>query len=94
MTTVVVSVFGECYAGRVRHSGSATMDPYAPVKGKCTFWREQPNEDDRWDTSVKPLDRRVTCTCFIEGDVWLVTVGTIPPDCPKRYKCRYYVRTA
>jgi len=68
------------------------MDAYSPVKGKCAFWRELPNDDDTWDHSVKKDDRRVTCTCFIDGDIWLKTVSTVPTDCPRRHKCRYYVR--
>lgn len=70
------------------------MDGYSPVRGKCAFWREQPNDEDTWDLSVKPDDKRVTCTCFVEGDMWPATMSTIPKDCPNRFKCRYYVRTA
>lgn len=70
------------------------MDPYAPIKGKCAFWREHPNEEDVWDMSVKKEDKRVTCTCFIDGDLWMKTASTVPADCPKQHKCRYYVRSA
>ncbi|MDO9555975.1 MAG: hypothetical protein Q7J82_00100 [Coriobacteriia bacterium] len=70
------------------------MDAYSPIKGKCAFWREHLNDEDTWDTSVKKEDKRVTCTCFIEGDLWLATASTLPSDCPKRNHCRYYVRSA
>lgn len=70
------------------------MDPYSPIKGKCAFWREHPNDDDVWDTSIKKENRRIMCTCFIDGDMWTRTEGTLPADCPKRFKCRYYVKSA
>ena len=69
------------------------MDPFAPVKGKCQFWREQENLDDIYDMSVKKDDKRVVCTCFVEGDTWVTKRSDIPADCPKKFKCRYYIRT-
>lgn len=69
------------------------MDGYAPIKGKCTYWREALNVDDEWDTRVKKGDRRVDCTCFVEGRGWQATVSTIPSDCPLRDSCRYYIKT-
>ena len=69
-------------------------DGYAPVRGKCMYWRERDNEDDRWDTSVKPDDKRVECSCFVEGMIWSVTTSTVPPDCPDRRHCRYYVKSS
>jgi hypothetical protein len=68
------------------------MDAYAPIKGKCTYWREKLNVDDEWDTRVKKAERRVDCTCFVEGRGWVVTVATIPSDCPARLTCRYYIK--
>jgi hypothetical protein len=50
------------------------------------------DEYDRWDRDVKPQDKRVVCTCFIEGRLWLVTVSTVPDDCPHRDHCRYHIR--
>lgn len=70
-----------------------TFNLFVPVRGKCTYWREQLNGEERWDTRIKSADRRVECTCFVEGDIWTVTVGTVPSDCPKRHHCRYYVKT-
>ncbi|MDO8962874.1 MAG: hypothetical protein Q7W30_00090 [Coriobacteriia bacterium] len=67
---------------------------FAPIRGKCTYWRESLNDEDRWDTSVKREDRRIACTCFVEGDQWQFTVSTTPSDCPRRYHCRYYVKSS
>ena len=52
------------------------------------------NEEDRYDPSVPPESRRVVCSCWVDGDVWNVTEGTIPDDCPMRFHCRYYVTSA
>jgi len=68
------------------------MDGFNPIRGKCFYWREQRNEEDKFDSSIKKEDRRVNCTCFVEGDLWTFTVTTVPPDCPQRMHCRYYVR--
>ncbi len=70
------------------------MDPYSPLKGKCRFWREVANEEDRYDPSVPPEGRRITCSCWVEGDVWNVTNATLPDDCPMRFHCRYYIKSA
>lgn len=67
-------------------------DGFSPIVGKCNYWRERPNEDDRWDTSVKAPDKRVECSCFIEGKVWYATASDIPGDCPDRFHCRYYIK--
>ena len=64
------------------------------VSGKCTYWRERLHEDDRFDPDVKAADKRVTCTCFIEGTVWTSTVGTVMGDCPQRMHCRYHITSA
>ena len=68
------------------------MDGYAPVRGKCMYWREALSIDDKWDRRVKEEDRRVTCTCFVEGMGWQVTVATLPEDCPNKWHCRYYIK--
>jgi hypothetical protein len=68
------------------------VDPFRPIKGKCMYWRESENDEDRHDPSVKDDDKRLACTCFIEGYVWTCTKGAILPDCPHRRSCRYYVR--
>lgn len=70
------------------------MDAYSPVKGKCQFWRQVPNEEDRWDPTLAGGERRVLCVCWVEGDAWFVTNDTIPDDCPNRFHCRYYIRSA
>lgn len=67
------------------------LDGQAQVRGKCQYWRERMNEDDRWDIDLRPPARRVVCSCFVEGAMWNATVGTLPDDCPDRYTCRYHV---
>jgi hypothetical protein len=67
-------------------------DGYSPIRGKCNYWRERPHEDDRWDMTVKAPDKRIECSCFVEGKVWYATASTIPPDCPERFHCRYYIK--
>jgi hypothetical protein len=67
-------------------------DGFAPIKGKCMYWRERLYEDDRFDSRIKKDDKRIECSCFVEGDLWPATVSTIPPDCPERFHCRYYIR--
>ncbi len=69
------------------------MDAFSPIKGKCRFWREQENLEDVWDTSLKKDEKRVVCTCFVEGDMWIEKAKEVPVDCPKRYSCRYYVKS-
>ncbi|MCE5204432.1 MAG: hypothetical protein ABFC80_00835 [Coriobacteriales bacterium] len=69
------------------------MDQYSPIKGKCQFWREAPDEDDRYDMSVKTPNKRVRCSCWVDGDQWVVTNATIPSDCPRKLQCRYYIKT-
>lgn len=68
------------------------MNIYAPVKGKCTWWREFPNEDDRFDYSLAPEDRRVNCVCFVEGDAWRYLAKDVPADCPVGRRCRYHIK--
>jgi hypothetical protein len=67
-------------------------DGYAPIRKKCTYWREHLNEDDRWDMRLAKADRRIECSCFVEGRTWPATMSTIPADCPERRHCRYYIK--
>jgi hypothetical protein len=69
-------------------------DGFAPIGHKCTYWRERSSEDDRFDFSVKKDDKRVECSCFLEGRAWPATESTVPRDCPERLHCRYYIRHA
>ncbi len=69
-------------------------DGYAPIEGKCMYWRELGVEDDKWDPSIPRADWRVRCSCFIEGNIWSYTTSTVPGDCPDRQHCRYYIRNA
>lgn len=69
------------------------MDGFSPINGKCRFWRESAEVDDQYNTTIKKDDKRVVCTCFVEGDMWVVAKKDTPADCPKRYHCRYYIRT-
>jgi len=69
-------------------------DGYAPIRGKCTYWRERANDDDRWESRIKRGDKRVTCSCFVEGTQWSVTESTVPSDCPERLHCRYYIKSS
>lgn len=68
-------------------------DGFTIVRGKCQFWREQMVDVDRFDTDVKPRDRRIHCACFIDGSTWETTVRTLPESCPMRFKCRYYIHS-
>lgn len=68
------------------------MDAFHPIRGKCNWWREVPVDDDRWDLSVKADDKRVSCTCFVEGKAWTYKTAEVPSDCPDRRYCRYYIK--
>jgi hypothetical protein len=67
------------------------LDGQTQVRGKCQYWRERMNEDDRWDTGVAAAAKHVRCSCFIEGTQWETTAGTLPEDCPDASVCRYHV---
>ena len=67
------------------------MDPYSPIKGKCTWWREVAVDDDTHDISIKPVDKRVQCSCFVEGLSWTHTRTSVPSECPDSDHCRYYI---
>lgn len=70
---------------------TSTLDGQTQIRGKCLYWRERVDEYDRWDPDVKASDQRVTCSCFIEGRLWRVTVVTLHDDCPDRFHCRYHI---
>jgi hypothetical protein len=69
------------------------LDGQTNVIGKCQYWRERMNEDDRWDSDVKFAAKRVKCSCFIEGTQWDATAGELPDECPASLTCRYHVRS-
>ena len=70
---------------------STVLDGQTQIRGKCLYWRERMDEYDRWDLDVKPRDKRVLCSCFVEGKLWQVTVATLPGDCPDSEHCRYHI---
>jgi hypothetical protein len=61
------------------------------MRGKCFYWREQLHYDDAHETRLKAGQRRVVCSCFVEGDTWTFTEDSVPTDCPEHRRCRYYV---
>jgi hypothetical protein len=67
-------------------------DPYAAVRGKCVWWREIPNVEDRFSLDVKPDDKRIECSCFVEGYQWVFTTIEVPAECPRNRTCRYFVK--
>ena len=69
------------------------MDAYTPVKGKCLYWREAIDIEDKHDATVKKPDKRVNCSCFAEGYFWHFVAATIPVDCPLSRRCRYYIKS-
>lgn len=68
------------------------MEIYAPVKGKCTWWRERPDEEDAWDVRVPRPEKRVHCSCFVEGHGWEYRRDNVPSNCPEYRRCRYYIK--
>lgn len=67
-------------------------DAYSPIKGKCTWWRELPVDEDRWSVRLKDDEKRVSCSCFVEGKGWTFAHGDLPADCPDARHCRYHIR--
>ncbi len=65
---------------------------YSPIRGKCTWWRERAVDEDIYEVRLKDHQRRVTCSCFVEGHVWTHERGELPADCPEARHCRYYIR--
>ena len=68
------------------------MDAYAPVRGKCVWWREVPNSEDTYNLDVKEPDKRWDCSCFVEGFRWTFPQTEVPVECPKSRQCRYFVK--
>lgn len=66
-------------------------DAYTPIRGKCTWWREQPVEEDEYDRRIADDDRRIRCSCFVEGFVWTYATSELPSDCPDANRCRYHI---
>jgi hypothetical protein len=67
-------------------------DGYTPIAGKCTWWRERPLDEDIWAYRLNEEQKRVTCSCFVEGYVWTVERADIPLDCERSRMCKYYIR--
>jgi hypothetical protein len=67
-------------------------DGYTPIKGRCIWWRERAVEEDAYETRLKEEQKRVNCSCFVEGKGWVVPRCEVPADCPESRHCRYYIR--
>ncbi len=70
------------------------LEVCGPIKGKCTWWREFLNEEDRFDRGLPAGAKRVQCVCFVEGGAWEFTARTVPRDCPSSRRCRYHIKLA
>jgi len=68
-------------------------DPYTPIKGKCVWWREVANHEDLFDARLKDGQKRIECTCFVEGYRWDVVSAEVPDECPRSRMCRYYIKS-
>jgi len=68
------------------------VDGFSPIRGKCTWWREMPHQEDAHNVRMKPAEKRITCSCFVEGDLWNFPGAEVPADCPKWRHCRYYIK--
>lgn len=67
-------------------------DPYSAIPGKCVWWREIPNDEDRYSTEVKAPQKRIECSCFVEGYRWTFITAEVPAECPRERGCRYFVK--
>lgn len=65
-------------------------DPNLPIQGKCTWWREKPRAEDEYDVRLKKDEKRIDCSCFVEGKLWPYAARDVPADCPESRHCRYY----
>lgn len=84
-------VRGRCCGALPHRYAGGQMSLYVPIKGKCTWWREFPNEEDRFDRSLKLGEKRVQCVCFVEGDSWQYMAKDVPANCPFSRRCRYHI---
>jgi len=57
------------------------------------WWREVANESDLHDRMLKESDKRVDCTCFVEGAAWTFSECELPAECPRFRSCRYYIKS-
>jgi len=67
-------------------------DSFTPIRGKCMWWREAPVDEDVYDVMLREDQKRMNCSCFVEGKAWTHTRGDVPADCPENKHCRYYIR--
>lgn len=67
-------------------------DAYTPIRGKCMWWRETPVDEDIYDVRLREDEKRVHCSCFVEGRVWTHSRGDVPADCSEWKHCRYYIK--
>jgi hypothetical protein len=67
-------------------------DPYSAIRGKCVWWREIPNDEDRFSNDVKAPRKRIECSCFVEAHRWTFVTAEVPAECPRDRQCRYYVK--
>jgi hypothetical protein len=49
-------------------------------------------EEDVHNVLLKKGERRVSCSCFVEGKGWTVKAEEVPSDCPEARHCRYYIK--
>jgi hypothetical protein len=68
------------------------VDKFSTIRGKCVWWREIPNAEDLYDVSVKTADKRIDCSCFVEGHRWSFPSSEVPSECTRARTCRYYVK--
>ncbi|MGV8084352.1 MAG: hypothetical protein AB2L09_12075 [Coriobacteriia bacterium] len=68
------------------------MSQYSPIRGKCMWWRETPDEDDLYNPRISPADKRIRCVCFVEGKGWGFRTAELPKDCPDWRHCRYHMK--
>lgn len=76
------------------HPERGFVDAYAPIKGKCVWWREALDEEQRYNRNVRREDITVRCSCFVEGDFWTYRNADLPANCPRSRSCRYYIKHA
>jgi hypothetical protein len=67
-------------------------DGFSPIRGKCTWWRERPVDEDVWDPRMKEGERRIDCSCFVEGRHWTYRSDEVPSDCEEWRHCRYHIK--